>query len=501
MATKAAGKKRSVKMKPELTKTPRGRSATKISYAELIKFDRAESSSREFSSLDQAIESDRGRIVFSSPFRRLQNKAQVFPLEGNAAVRSRLTHSLEVAHIGRYLAQEVLSLFEGRGELDALGLQDKRSAFITLVENACLLHDIGNPPFGHFGEAAIRSWFTENGSKALRTALGSSATKSYLLGPYKDFLEFDGNAQGFRIITRLQGEDGKTGLNLTYSQLASYLKYVALPQEVRDEPRIYKKPGYFNTEADVVKDMRRALNLPEGKRFPLAYLMEAADDIAYCMSDIEDGIEKGLITFDAFVQKLEASVGKELIAPYLLDGAQGRLSKFVLLRTRIFNEAVRHASDRFVGHHQEIGRGEDIELIDTTSTIHKLFSAIRQNVAQDVYRSSDAEHVELAGHAVVHGLLERFSPLLQLNAADFTKVLEDDVKYCKLSSLDLEMRLAHMLPPVAIRAYCQKIDENDSPLSEWHHRAHLILDYICGMTDHFALKTFQLLSGIRVNGD
>ncbi|WP_190286308.1 dGTPase [Cupriavidus cauae] len=477
-----------------------------MTYSRWITEERAQQSSRTFASVNQAIESDRGRILFSSPFRRLQNKAQVFSLEGNAAVRSRLTHSLEVAHIGRYIAQEVLSRFEKGSKLSEIGLLDRQSAFVTLVENACLLHDIGNPPFGHFGEAAIRAWFGGAGRKAFCEATGLSEKEAYFDGEYQDFLRFDGNAQGFRIITRLQGEDGTTGLNLTFSQLASYLKYVTLPQDVNGELRICKKPGYFNTEADIVDKIRAVFSLGAWQRFPLAALMEAADDIAYCLSDIEDGIEKRLITFDEFICAVHSTAAETVgtdplnaeLQSLLASLEDGRLSKFVQVRTRVFNHAVQHVAQRFVEHHDAICAGEHVELIEPKCALERLFSAIRKNVARRVYSSPEAEHVELAGNAVVYGLLENFARILRLPAEQAKAVLEDDVEFCKRHHLDLEMRLAHMLPDAALRAYRAIPHGNTEAIAEWHARAHLILDYICGMTDNFALKTFQLLSGIRV---
>lgn len=476
-----------------------------MSYLRWITEERMEQSSRTFINVNQAIESDRGRIVFSSPFRRLQNKAQVFPLEGNAAVRSRLTHSLEVAHVGRYIAQEVLSLLAQANKLEELGLADRQPAFVTLVENACLLHDIGNPPFGHFGEAAIRTWFGKGGKAAFCEATGSDH-KKYFEGEYQDFLRFDGNAQGFRIVTRLQGEDGKTGLNLTLSQLASYLKYVTLPQDVSNKPRICKKPGYFNTEVDVVERIRASFHITSRQRFPLASLMEAADDIAYCLSDIEDGIEKRLITFDQFIAEVRTAATDtvkdgSLMAEMegLLESLEGaRMSKFVQVRTRVFNQAVRHVAQRFVKYHDAICAGEHVELIEPKGALDRLFSAIRKSVARRVYSSPEAEHVELAGNAVVYGLLENFAGILQLPAEKAKRILEDDVDFCKDHHFDLEMRLAHMLPDAALRAYHLALSEKSDSTTEWHARAHLILDYICGMTDNFALKTFQLLSGIRV---
>ena len=254
-------------------------------------------------------ESDRGRIIFCGPFRRLQRKTQVFALESCMDVRSRLTHSFEVAHIGRYIAQSIIRQFPKEAKLEDLGLcKGREIAFVTLVETACLMHDLGNPPFGHFGEYAIRDWFKHRGKKHLKEAIDNNKDdkinddeiNKFYDTFCQDFECFDGNAQGLRIITKLQGNDGKTGLNLTYSQLASYLKYVILPDQVNTGKLFSKKPGFFYSESDIVEAIWKNLGISKNCRHPLVYIMEAADDIAFCMSDIEDGIEKRIITEDFF---------------------------------------------------------------------------------------------------------------------------------------------------------------------------------------------------------
>lgn len=177
-------------------------------------------------------ESDKARIIFSAPFRRLQKKAQVFPLESNAAVRSRLTHTLEVATIGRQLSQKIAKK-KGSDIAD-------HSAFVNIVESACLLHDIGNPPFGHFGEAAISAWFEEKAT--IKNSIFNKISQD-IKNEYKDFINFDGNAQGLRIITKLQGED-LYGLNLTCSAICAYIKYTH-PEYSRD-----KNPGPLTRNLD-----------------------------------------------------------------------------------------------------------------------------------------------------------------------------------------------------------------------------------------------------------
>jgi dGTPase len=225
-------------------------------YERLLSGRRQRPSRVKGRTLEEEADADRGRILFCAPFRRLQNKAQVFSLETNAAVRSRLTHSLEVSSIGRYVGQQALKAFTD-GELAELGLIDKQRAFITFVETACLLHDLGNPPFGHFGEIAISDWFHLQASALKPSGIGGDKLHQWEKY-YADFQHFDGNPQGFRICTKLQPpETGDLfGLNLTATTLASTVKYPWASDCVDSRT---KKPGFFHTEQGAIKWIREIL--------------------------------------------------------------------------------------------------------------------------------------------------------------------------------------------------------------------------------------------------
>ncbi|MHB8355450.1 MAG: dGTP triphosphohydrolase, partial [Vulcanimicrobiaceae bacterium] len=277
--------------------------------------------------LDENADADHGRILFCAPFRRLQKKAQVFSLEMNAAVRSRLTHSLEVSSIGRLVAQQAIVALSPR--LDELGINGKERTLITFVEAACLIHDIGNPPFGHFGELTISEWFQEQKKKGkIKSTNLYGAAEAIWEKHYKDFLNFDGNPQGFRIVTRLQPDmpDDLHGLNLTATTLATAVKYPWTSEKI-DVTTHRKKNGYFHTEQDVIDWIWTTLKLTEGTRHPLALLLEAADDIAYCISDIEDGIEKGRIDPRDFAQFMLSAlagtgfINEERNSPMTIVGA------------------------------------------------------------------------------------------------------------------------------------------------------------------------------------
>src|SRR6266566_9454148 len=221
-----------------------------LPYNRLLSGTRRRPSRVKGRTLEEEADADRGRVLFCAPFRRLQNKAQVFSLETNAAVRSRLTHSAEVSSIGRYIAQQAFKQFKDE-ELNDLGLAGKERPFITFVETACLLHDLGNPPFGHFGEIAISGWFHAAQIDLTPKRFGGRPQQIWERH-YQDFKYFDGNPQGIRITTKLQPPEtgDMNGLNLTATTLAATLKYPWPPSDVKDGR---KKAGYFESEEDVVK--------------------------------------------------------------------------------------------------------------------------------------------------------------------------------------------------------------------------------------------------------
>ncbi len=271
--------------------------------------------------LQLALESDRGRIINSAAIRRLQQKTQVFPLERNAAVRSRLTHSMEVQQVGRFIAQKIFKLL-GPGA-ERWGLQYLERQLETLVEMSCLMHDVGNPPFGHFGEAAISDWFKRN-----LVSLAPSGFDSGYPELIQDLSHFEGNAQGIRLIHTL------LGLNLTYSQLAGILKYTRPGTLVKDKANpeqsyLMKKVGYYASESRFVAELTQAMEMAPGCRHPVSYIMEAADDISYCLADIEDAVEKGIIELDTLKQSLIAEYQRQIAVKQGALGHKDFMSKSI----------------------------------------------------------------------------------------------------------------------------------------------------------------------------
>ncbi len=375
-------------------------------------------------SLRQIVASDHGRVVFSSPFRRLQKKAQVFSLEDNAAVRSRMTHSIEVSHIGRYIADKIADANPPEipeGIIKVLS---------SIVETSCLLHDIGNPPFGHLGEAAIQKWF---GTWLKKLKIDPQKEKEWL-----DFIHFDGNPQGFRIITKLQGAPGEKGLNLTCSQLMSFLKYPIPPEEISPKPSGHKKAGYFISEQEEYEQCIQHLNINRGLRHPIVFIMEAADDIAYSLSDIEDGIEKGLLDSNYVFENLIPYIKKQAdpkeqetainiiykaITYAQKDSKVRDATKIMRFRISMINALAEIAATNFLSEAENLLNGSGSNLFAKGSAARVSLDAIRQIVKVKVYESREAEDIEISGYNVIHALLDDFGCLLDLTENEFLGIL------------------------------------------------------------------------------
>lgn len=435
-------------------------------------------------------ESDRGRILFSAPLRRLQSKAQVFSLEDNASVRSRLTHSMEVAHVGRYLAQDLKRVAEEKRDSK---LVSQCELIETLVETACYLHDIGNPPFGHLGETAIQNWFSDNAGRLYEASVGKKIEESSRY--YQDFLNFDGNPQAMRIVLTLQGYPGKCGYNLTYSQVGALLKY---PRYSHEAPRKRGKIAAFTAESDSVRRVWDGLGIPWGQRHPLVLLMEAADDIAYSLSDIEDGIEKRIVNEKEVMDILRErfidicdDIKLCLPNPDHNNSNNKVVGEFVTFRTKMINVMVRYASEFFYENKEGICSG-DVERIfggdDDNDDYSKSLSIIRKLCLEKFYRSPEAEDIEIAGYNVVYGLLDKFSILMAMTKGDFHNLLDNS------RGNDLARRMLGKLPERLVLHYRSNMNSSD----EWYYRFHLIVDHVSGMTDDYAVRLYRLLNGIDV---
>lgn len=463
----------------------------------------------DISYLAEQFESDRGRIIQSAAIRRLQQKTQVFPLENNSAVRSRLTHSLEVQQTGRHIVRTIFKKLN-QNPLD-VGLMPFEREVETLVEMACLMHDIGNPPFGHFGEAAINHWFEKHLDKHVLFA--QSSNKMLALQLKHELKNFEGNAQAFRIIFNL------LRLNLTYSQAASILKYTRSGLEQKPDkskPLSYlkKKVGFYYSEMEDIKSMSTHLDIKSGHRYPLAYLMEAADDISYCLADIEDGVEKGLLdckqlsahlieTFNRYAGETSTQrITKNKTFEEAVEYALGRSEKepinkthefFVWLRVQLIHPLVDHAAIQFIDNIKSVYEGDfNRALLEDDSIFHNVISTFKDVAIKYIFSTHEVETKELQGYQIISGLLQAFEPLLLCKTDKFQDMVWDR----KRGGL-LEARLYKRLANKHLKAYRVAIEplinQPDFVLLEFYYRCRLIQDHVSGMTDQYAFEEYRNL--------
>src|SRR5512143_3040471 len=285
---------------------------------------------------------DFDRIVFSAAFRRLQDKTQVFPLSQSDYVRTRLTHSLEVSSVGRTLGTKVGDSVIRRHRLQEVYPQD----FGATVAAACLAHDIGNPPFGHSGEDAIRLWFATS-------TTGKDVLEQLNPVQQEDFLRFEGNAQGFRLIARLQSPDNRGGMQLTCATLGTFTKYPRASWLEGTEPAgiAFKKFGFFQDDADLFAEMAGELGLTNvapgaWRRHPLAYLVEAADDICYRIIDIEDAFRLSQLPYEEVRNLLLPLAGQDKVAPRL-ESINDLKERIAYLRAKAIGNIIEQVHECF----------------------------------------------------------------------------------------------------------------------------------------------------------
>ena len=424
-------------------------------------------------------ESDYGRLISSAPIRRLQDKTQVFPLESNDYIRTRLTHSLEVSYIGASIGQSIEKKLIDKKDIT----QDQKGYLSSLLRVSGLVHDLGNPPFGHFGEVAIKNFFT-NYFKSHPEGL-SAIEKA-------DFTNFDGNVQTFRILTRLHFFGDEYSYNLTYSTLASIIKYPSDSLEGNKDPYVEiakKKFGYFVSETDKYKDINDYLQL-HNRRSPVVYLMEAADDIAYSAADIEDGIKLGIITVndirDVFEKNL--SKNKEEVLNRLndldkqftkdLDNRDSIIvQKFRIETQRIMIEAI---IDTFMKNYDLVMNGEFENEIIKKSDAADIREAYKKLTGK-IFKSKSILKKELAGKEAIEGLLDIF-----VKATESPNFKSDGNTY--------ESRIYNIISSNFKTIY----EKYTKYPNDKYNRLRLIVDYISGMTDRHVISLYQELKGIKL---
>jgi dGTPase len=423
---------------------------------------------------------DFDRVTFSSAFRRLKDKTQVFPLSSSDYIRTRLTHSVEVSAVGRSLGTWIGYFLKENGHLPDQFAPEEIGA---IVAAANLAHDIGNPPFGHSGEAAIQNWCknSETGAQLLDAMHNSQRC---------DFERYDGNAQGFRILTRLQmygRHDG--GMQLTAATLGAYSKY---PVESWPSNTNYpysakstKKPGFFQSEKETFKQLAEILGLPQRIkdrfcwiRHPLAFVTEAADDICYRIVDLEDAYNQKLIREEDF---------KGILGLILSDEDMKRIGdkpesvRIELVRALCLNRAIPKIVEAFQNNYANIIQGTfDKDLVSVTD-LSKPFEAIEDLQKRKVYCNERVLKIEIAGFSVIGGLLDHF-----LKAANYLTrfgELKGSEALCK--------KVIDLVPE---QFFC----DGNAPSADPYLRLLEMTDFISGMTDSYALSLFRSLTGIQL---
>lgn len=431
-------------------------------------------------------ESDLGRVVFCSASRRMHDKTQVFPLTNGDFVHTRLTHSMEVmtiaADLGSNLCRhnDFINLY---GEKAAYELERK---IVAILKTVAFAHDIGNPPFGHYGEDTIQKYF-ENSN------LISDLTEEQKL----DFIKFDGNAEGFRILTKLQYLEDLYGLNLTCATLAAYLKYPNVGKIANEKTSEYEqniskhKHGVFTSESDIFNDIIEKCNLRVSedkiKRHPLAFLMEAADTICYRAMDIEDAFKLGWIKLND-IKDFASEKAKEFglfdydlfqILEYTENPKSHKKSQ-VNFRVKLIAYYMKLAINNFINNLEGIDKGEyNKELIeDDINRVDKILKAFEKEY---ILCRKEIEKVELTGAAVLTGIFNIVFRLLNDNE-------------CRLKSIISSTNICLVYHEA--NKECKSVKEIDLKKLDSYSQMRIVVDWISGMTDNYAYETFQRLSGM-----
>lgn len=420
------------------------------------------------------IERDYDRILFSTPLRRLANKTQVFPLEEHDSIRTRLTHSYEVSNLARSIGiklafEHAEHVFGAQHE----ELQVKRN-IPALLAAVGLAHDLGNPPFGHQGEIAIQEWFK---GKFSNQKISS------------DFLNFDGNAQTFRLLTRLQLLNDEFGLNLTVATLAGLVKYPSIYGS--ENKGGFKKYGIFRSESRIIQEVWQETGLAEGIRHPLAYVMEACDDIAYSIIDAEDIVKKGYASFYDLIDHL-STYSSDLAIDEVIHSAQQKNEEFKreklsskelndismqIFRVKAISIMIKSATDVFVDNIEKILNGniaKGFELIESSGAA-QLCSAAQEFDERYGFRHKAVLQLELQGNNYIKSSMDLFWEAIQPDNGPCTPF--EKYAYGRISE------------------NYRRIYENSSKTLE--DKCQLLCDVISGMTEAYLIKTHNELKSLK----
>lgn len=423
-------------------------------------------------------DSDRDKITFSGAFRRLARKTQVHPLATNDHVHNRLTHSLEVACVGRSLGALVGLKLSQEHKLPS---EYSGADIGDIVQATCLAHDIGNPPFGHTGEEAMRSWFSNEGGKYL--AKLSPREKN-------DIQNFEGNAQGFRVLTTVENHINDGGMRLTYATLASFIKYPWTSQPAQDGQRPKKaKYGIYTSELDLFHEVADATGLIKQTgddwycRHPLVHLMESADDFCYGILDLEDGLEMGILKWEEIYEILLPVIPNDAI-----HELEAELSKFSpgrkpsILRGKVISAYIDSASTAFTNHESQYLLGDQTNLIELCD----------ENIKNSILKAKEIAKTKIFNHPrkieLEVGSYNALSTLLSLmSAAAFEWV--DNPK-------NMSFRSQRILNLIGESTFDPRIKAKDENINPHYLSLRRVIDFIGGMTDNYATHLSKQFNGM-----
>ncbi|MEJ2902374.1 deoxyguanosinetriphosphate triphosphohydrolase [Pedobacter panaciterrae] len=410
---------------------------------------------------------DYDRIIFSSPFRRLQNKTQVFPLPGSVFVHNRLTHSLEVASVGRSLG----TIFYNRIKDSDANIDETCPLLCeigNIIASACLAHDLGNPAFGHSGESAISHYFNSGDGKIYQEQVNEAQ--------WEDLIHFEGNANALRILTHPFAGKGTGGFALTYSTLAAIAKYPCASVAGHNKKNIYtKKYGFFQSEQSGFEKIAEEMDLIKVqespliyKRHPLVYLVEAADDICYNIIDLEDAHRLKILSYKE-VETLLLPLCNDVKMPSRLAEMEDDDAKITLMRAKSISTLIWQCSNVFYQEQESILNGDfNISLMDAIEApFLSVMKEIEKISIKKIYNYSSVVQIEVAGYQVMGGLLEEFIPAY----------LQNESKYHK--------KLVELIPKQFLT------EKNDV-----YSKIQSVLDFVSGMTDIYAVELFRKIKGI-----
>ncbi len=420
---------------------------------------------------------DMDRILYSQPFRRLANKTQVHPLHDNDHLHQRLIHSLEVASAGRSLGVEVGAWLAD--DLKVIG-EKNVPALAGLVQTACMAHDIGNPPFGHSGEAAMGAWFAEkfDHPTGIFAALDT--------GERDEFIAFEGNAQGFRILTRTEMYRDQGGMRLAMGALGAFAKYPvsALVRRNAHTPYIgLKKFGLFRNDVDTFRTIATRLGLPEinavnadghvvgqwWRRHPLAFLMEAADDICYNIMDLEDAFLCGDVDFATAAHHLQG------LMPPSNHGRDDRPKNgdtIALYRAMAIGGAIAACVEAFKANYTQIMNGEFSTPLVDASTLAANFADIKTTARNIIFKAKRKTELEVFGRNVLYRVLDGLMPLIN-------DLYENQWDIDRLTGYSAQLAQALHFQVHPIFGPCDAL--------------HALTDFVSGMTDRYAVKVAEMV--------